>query len=298
MNEKEFRGVYAAVLCPRSGDGAVDHAALHALISFLRARRVTRFAVNGATGEFCLTSPAELREVLATVSNAGGPETEILCGIGSAGLAGTEALVRVAETAGVQGLLLPMPYFFPYDQTDLYAFAAAVAAGTRLKILLYNLPQFTSKLEPNTVCDLIAAVPNIVGVKDSSGSLDIVTALTITQPHACRIMGNDSALAPAMKRELCDGVVSGVACVLPELITALFGATPGSDAFAEHLAHLDEFIEKLNDFPTPWGLKWAAEARDVLRASFSLPVSEQRTQVAHEFVAWLRGWLPGIAHTS
>ena len=89
-------------------------------------------------------------------------------------------------------------------------------------MLLYNLPQFTSGLSKETVRRLILEVPNIIGIKDSSGSLDILSDLTAHNVETCRIVGNDSALALALTQRVCDGVVSGVACALPETIQALY----------------------------------------------------------------------------
>lgn len=293
MTTKPFRGVYAAVLTPRFDDSALDVQSLHTLLHFLSARGTRRFALNGATGEYCLTTPPQLDKLLRTTRKEFG-DAEILCGIGAAGLPQTEELIRVAEAADVNGLLLPMPYFFPYSQDDLAAFSKAVAALTRLPILLYNLPQFTSGLEPALVCELVHEVDNIVGVKDSSGTLDIVTALTQHAPDACRIIGNDSVLAEARQRDVCDGVVSGVACPLPELIAALFQADPASDGFAIRRAELEAFIHQLNAFPTPWGLKWAAEVRGALKARFALPISLERARAAQDFQAWLADWLLAV----
>lgn len=87
-------------------------------------------------------------------------------------------MAAVAESSGASGLLLPMPWFFPYEQQDLEMFCREVASSTRLPILLYNLPQFTSGLTKATVRGLIRDVPNIVGIKDSAGSVEIVRDLT------------------------------------------------------------------------------------------------------------------------
>jgi len=292
VNQKLTQGVYAAVLTPRLQDGANDVPALRALVRFLLAHGVSRYAINGATGEFCLTTPEQLREVLQVVREESGSSAKVLCGVGGAGLTQVVELERVAEQAKVQGLLLPMPYFFPYSQDDLLAFCRAAAGATGLPVLLYNLPQFTSGLAVETVLTLVRDVKNVTGIKDSSGSLEIVDALTMHIPEACRIIGNDSALAPALISGSCDCVVSGVACVLPRLITALFAATPGGDAFNGYSALLGEFIEQLNEFPTPWGLKWAAEAQGILQASFAQPVSAVRKERAEDFMRWCREWIP------
>ncbi len=290
MKPKHVQGVYAAVLTPRAVNGDVDVPAFTAILHFLLGKGVRRFAVNGATGEFCLTTPAQLELLLATVQ-AACQDAEVLCGVGAAGVAQTRELAVVAERACVHGLLLPMPYFFPYGQQDLAAFSEEVARNVTLPVLLYNLPQFTTGLDAQTVCDLCRSVPNIIGIKDSSGSLDILRALRTHVSDACRIVGNDQAFAPALQESLCDGVVSGVACVVPELIQALYNQPIGSPEFAHSSDQLDQFIEQLNQFPTPWGLKWVAEQRGLLNASFTLPLSQQRRTGGAALKQWCRTWL-------
>ncbi len=285
MSNKLVSGVYAAILTPRNADDSVNVEALHSEVRFLIAKGISRFAVNGATGEFPITTPKHLQLILAEIHTASDGQAEILCGIGAASTAAAIELAAIAQAAQVKALLLPMPFFFPYQQQDLEAFCRAVAAATPLPILLYNLPQFTSGIAVETVRTLIEEVPNIIGIKDSSGSLDILRDLTAHHPAACRIVGNDSALCPAMLEGVCDGVVSGVSCALPELILATFAH--GAD-FARCRTLLEAFIEQLGPFPTPWGLKWIVEARGVLTATFNLPLTAQREEQAAKLVAWFR----------
>ncbi len=268
----------------------MDVSAFSAIIRFLVERGVRRFAVNGATGEFCLTTPTQLELLLATVQ-AVCKNAEVLCGVGGASAAQTREFAGIAEQAGVHSLLLPMPYFFPYGQQDLAAFSEDLARNVSLPVLLYNLPQFTTGLDPQTVCDLCRSVPNIIGIKDSSGSLDILRALRTQVPGACRIIGNDQALAPALEEGLCDGVVSGVACVVPELVQALYSQPAGTPEFAQCSSQLDELLEQLSQFPTPWGLKWIAEERGLLSAGFTLPLSQQRRIGGAALKQWCRTWL-------
>ena len=293
MKPKHVQGVYAAVLTPRTVNGDVDVPAFSALLRFLLDKGVRRFAINGATGEFCLTTPTQLELLLQTL-RATCQDAEVLCGVGAAGMAQTRELAAVAERARVHGLLLPMPYFFPYAQQDIAAFSEEVARNVTLPVLLYNLPQFTTGLDAETVCDLCRSVPNIIGIKDSSGSLDILRALRTHVPDACCIVGNDQAFAPALQKNLCDGVVSGVACVVPELIQTLYNQPVGSPEFTHSSDQLDQFLQQLNQFPTPWGLKWVAEERGLLTASFSLPLSQQRRSDGAALKQWCRTWLPTL----
>ena len=296
VTQKRVQGIYAALLTPRLADGGLDLAGMRRLVEFLAEHDVRSFALNGATGEFCLTTPEELRTLFGVIREVLGNEANVLCGVGAAGLAGAIELAKIAQDEGSRALLAPAPYFFPYQQDDLEAFFQSLAVAVDVPVLLYNLPQFTSGLEVEMACRLIRDVPNIIGIKDSSGSLEILRALTRQAIPACRIIGNDSALVAALEEEILDGVVSGVACVAPELIQAVY-ASKDPKQFRLAAGLLDEFITQLDVFPTPWGLKWIAEARGVLQASFAQPVSSRRRTQSAEVIQWFQNWqasLPAI----
>ncbi len=107
--------------------------------------------------------------------------------------------------------------------------------------------------------------------------LDILRDLTAHGVDTCRIVGNDSVLAPALIEGICDGVVSGVATALPEVILELYGQNQqtGSAEFRRASRLLDEFIAQLEPFPTPWGLKWIVEARGILHRNIGEPGRDQ-----------------------
>jgi 4-hydroxy-tetrahydrodipicolinate synthase len=291
MPDKLVHGLYAALLTPRLPDDSVDEPALARLVEFLLTRHVSRFAINGATGEFCLTTPQHLKTIFSVVRKVAS-QAEILCGIGAAGTAKTLELAAIAACEGARAALLPMPSFFPYQQEDLEAFAHAVALEARLPLLLYNLPEFTSGLDPETSGRILRETPNVIGIKDSGQSLETLRQLTAEKSSACRMVGNDGMLADALREGVCDGVVSGVACVMPELLQAIFEAAGSGDR--ERLSQLEgqlDFVRgRLSSLPVPWGLKWIAEARGIFTATFSQPVTRARTVQGRELLAWCREW--------
>lgn len=302
MAYQQICGVYAAALTPRSIAGQLDLSAFRSVLEYLLGNGISSFALNGATGEYCLTTPEQLQILLQEARQIAGPKAILFSGVGAAGVAEAIRLAQIAEKNGANGLLLPMPYFFPYQQDDLEEFCRAVASSVELPILLYNLPQFTSGLKAETVARLIVEVPNIIGIKDSSGSLDILRHLTENKIAAARIVGNDGALAAALTEGVCDGVISGVACVLPELIQALFLAgsnSPTSLDFKHLREALQEVIFHLDPLPTPWGLKWLAEARGIARATFAQPVSARRLTQGQQLMEWIKIWrLSAVASAS
>jgi 4-hydroxy-tetrahydrodipicolinate synthase len=283
--------LYAAVLIPRTADGALEEAALVNQLEFLLAAGMRNFVFNGATGEYCLASPADLKRCLQLARSVFPAAATYLCGAGWASLRGTLELGRLSIDAGAEALLVPMPYFFPYAQADLMEFAEQAASQLQVPILLYNLPQFTSGLEPTTVARLLLQVPNIIGIKDSSGSLEIFRALTREGIDALRISGSDSALPDALVEGICDGAISGVACVVPELLLKLIASSPQSAAFSAARQKLRELVAKLDALPCPWGLKALAEARGIAKATYHQPLSASRVRQIAELQAWFRDWI-------
>ena len=280
---KSLGGVYAAVINPKDEDDRLDGSALARILRFLIDSGIGGFALNGATGEYCLNSAAELACMLEVARSSLPAEAAILCGIGGASLREVLQKGRIAMAAGARAALLPMPHFFPYRQEDLRAFCLEVAEHLSIDLLLYNLPQFTTGLTVETVCGLIGECPRIKGIKDSSGSLEMLRALTGGLPGAIRLVGNDGVLSEALLEEVCDGVVSGVAGVCPELILPLFDAH-NEDA----VQALRAFIEKLDAMPVPWGLKWIAECRGLAAARFNLPLSESRICQGNQLREWFQ----------
>jgi 4-hydroxy-tetrahydrodipicolinate synthase len=284
-------GVSAAVLTPRTGTDSVVEEQFRQSLDFLLARGIRSFALNGATGEFCLTTPGQLERILANTSAITALDGQFVVGIGTPGYASSIELGRLAADAGAKAVLLPMPYFFPYEQADLRAFVTRVADALSIPVLLYNLPQFTSGLAPQTSLALIREHENVAGIKDSSGSLDTLRLLTAEGVDCCRIVGSDSALGPALEEGVSDGVVSGVACVLPELIQRVFEAgisAPESIEFRTANDHLGAFIEEINLLPVPWGLKVVSEERQLGPATFAVPVAPERQQQMEQLRTWYR----------
>ena len=100
---------------------------------------------------------------------------------------------------------------------------------------------------------------------------------------------SDAALSAALRAEVCDGVISGVACVAPELILGLYEKRSRAAEQA-----LEELIAQLRLFPTPWGLKFLAQARSIFTASFPLPLSAERKAHGERVEQWFSPWIAGV----
>ena len=200
---KLITGVWAAPETPRLFDGKLDEPAFCRGIEFLLERGIQGFAINRSPLENSLAPDEELARLLQLIRTSGSGKAEVICSIGAAGTHGSLSKGRLAIAAGVKALLLPVPYFIDFEQEDMYAFCHEVARQLPAPILLHNLPDVSTGLDIWTVLALINDLPNIIGINDGSESLDILGALTQTGVDACRIAGNEMALAGALREQVC-----------------------------------------------------------------------------------------------
>lgn len=292
IERSQFGGVIAALLLPRDDQDCPAWDAFERNARFALDVGAVGLCVNGATGEFAGASPAERREAVVRARGVSGSAL-VVSGIGGTRWREILTLGREAEDAGADAVLVPTPYFFSYAPEDLAEFYRRLVDELSVPVLIYNLPAFTGGLDAALAFQLIQELNGIAGVKDSSGELNLLQLLSIGHSgEALRLVGNDSVLAEALKRKLCDGTISGVAGVLPELTVALWKSAAGADAalFDRLSSRLETLIEELDEFPTPWGLKLIAELRGLGPASIGLPLSAQRRDEAARFAEWFPYW--------
>ncbi len=295
---RQVRGVIAALLLPRDDDDRPRWDAFDRNARFLMRAGVSGLCVNGATGEYNGATTAERREAVVRARRAAGKNGIVLGGVGASRWTEVLALGRDAELAGADAVLVPAPHFFRYAQADLAEFYRRVAAELRIPALIYNLPAFTGGLDPKVAAELIRDVDGIAGVKDSSGDLELLSLLSRTAPgRALRLVGNDSVLAEALESGVCDGTVSGVAGVIPELTLALWhsAADRAANRFRDLAARQQVLVQKLEAFPAPWGLKFVADLRGLAPAQPAIPLSKERCAQSREFAAWFEGWWASAA---
>ncbi|MCW5964152.1 MAG: dihydrodipicolinate synthase family protein [Bryobacterales bacterium] len=274
---------------PRREDGSVPLDVLAEHAQWLLSTGVDGLVVGGATGEYSFATESEFRSVVSAVAKEAGGQ-RFIAGIGGPEVHQCIRQGQFAAEAGARALLLATPHFFRYTQQDILAYVQAIASEVSAPILLYHLPQFSNGYATETSLQLISPKTQIAGIKDSSGSLDTLRALTQRGTASIsRIVGNDSALVPARHEDLCDGVISGVAAALPELILYLFRTSLDADPdrYASASALLEEVILQLNRFPVPWGLKWIAEHRGLGPFGSPVPLSPERRAEAIEIGVWL-----------
>jgi len=291
---RPFAGVNVAAVTPHGKRGdEPDMGATLELIDFLCAAGVQGIALLGSTGEFVnLNFDDRVRLVYLGVKRSRVP---VLAGISHTTLDGALALGREASAAGAAGLLLMPPYFFRYGQPEIREFYMrfAVEMGHGAPVYLYNIPAFTSAIASETAVELLST-GRFAGIKDSSGGWDYFLTLSRhAQDHPFTLLVGHDAMFARARTAGADGVVSGCACAVPELLLALDRAIQQRDgAEAERLnARLQEFLVRIERFPTPVGIKAALAVRGVKTGPLPLPLAHETQAALDEFREWFRAWL-------
>ncbi len=255
------------------------------LIDFLCKGGVDAICLLGSTGEFLNVPFADrIRLVHLGVKRSRVP---ILAGVSHSTLDGAVELASEAVGSGAAGLLLMPPYFFQYGQDDVleFYFRFREQVPKRIPVFLYNIPQFTNPIAIKSATALLAT-GQFAGIKDSSGDQPYFEQLLAFKKEAefTLLCGNDR-LARWARASGAEGVVSGCACAVPELLAALDRAP--SDALESQLM---EFIERIDQFPTPVGVKVAAGLRKLKTGPLAVPLDREKCIILEEFKTWFAAW--------
>lgn len=266
------------------------------LLDYLVEHGAQGIVLMGATGEFLHFSTAERMRLMGVAAKRS--QVPVIYNCSHSTFDGVVEMAQAADASGAAAILVMPPYFFQYKQDQIEAFYRQVvdAAQLRIPILLYNIPQFTNPIAFETAAALLEEGV-VQGIKDSSGDLANFKKLhKLRQQHTFSLMlGNDS-LAVAARSMGCDGIISGVACAIPELLIALDRAVmTGATEQATRLeTRLRQFIEQADVLPTPMAVKQGTTARGLKGGPHSLSCDGKLRQDSEKFQEWFKDWLPSV----
>jgi len=188
-----------AMVTPFNRNLEVDYVRARELALHLVSTGSDAVLVTGTTGESPTLDETERIKLLDTVLEATGDRSTVIAGTGTYSTRGSIELTHAAERAGAHGIMLVTPYYNKPPQAGMIDHFSRIAGETSLPVLLYNVPSRTgANMLPKTV-ETLAAVPNIVAVKEASGSTDQVTEILRRVPEDFRVYsGDDSMTLPIM----------------------------------------------------------------------------------------------------
>ncbi|HWB99259.1 MAG TPA: 4-hydroxy-tetrahydrodipicolinate synthase [Bryobacteraceae bacterium] len=224
-----FTGCGTALVTPFRQDLSLDEQTLRRLV-----RRQIEAGINflvpcGTTGESpTLTRAEHLRVIEITLEEAKG-KVPVLGGAGGYNTHEVIELARELETLGVDGILSVTPYYNKPTQEGLYQHYKAIAAATRLPIVVYSVQGRTGvNVEPATLARL-AAIDNIVGVKEASGNISQMAQVVHQAPPEFLVLSGDDSITIPLIALGGRGIISVVSNEIPAEMTQLAQAALAGD---------------------------------------------------------------------
>ena len=211
----ETMGCGTAIVTPFRADGALDEAALTALVNWQIDSGIDFIVACGSTGEAATLDEEEWVTAVSIVVDAAAGRVPVWAGCTHNS---TRTLVRLASRLrGVDAVLSANPYYNkPSQEGQFQHFQALAQTVHPLPVTLYNIPGRTGvNLEPETVLRLAEAAPNIQAVKESSGKLPQITELVHILPRGFKIFSGDDNLALASIGVGAHGLISVAANEIP-----------------------------------------------------------------------------------
>jgi len=221
--------MYTAMVTPFDQDLQVNYGKAAELADYLVKKSSDGIMVSGTTGESPVLSKEEKIKLFTTVKDRVGDKVEVWAGTGSYDTEASINLSRAAEKAGADGLLLVTPYYNKPSQEGLYQHFRSIAESVSIPVMLYNIPGRTgTNMLPETVLRL-AAIDNIVALKESSGMMDQMSALKNILPEKVAIYSGDDSLTLPMVALGASGVVSITSHLVGNQIKQMLNAYAAGD---------------------------------------------------------------------
>ena len=218
-----WSGVHVAMLTPFTAGGSIDHAEFVRHARWLVESGADALIAGGSLGEGSALATEERRALVRDLVGEVQGSVPVIAAVAAARTSEAVRQANDARAEGAAGLLVLPPYVYRGDRRETSAHFAAVVGSTELPCMLYNNPPaYGTDVPPDQVRELVAELPNLTGVKESSGDVRRITALrTLLGDRVSVAVGIDDALFEGV-RSGAVGWVAGLANAFPRESVALF----------------------------------------------------------------------------
>jgi 4-hydroxy-tetrahydrodipicolinate synthase len=222
MSQK-IEGVLTAIVTPFDNEGALNLDALRRQVDRQLSAGNGIFC-GGTNGEFFVLNEAEKIAVTRTCVDEVAGRASIIAHIGEVSTRETIRLGKQIEALGVDAVSVITPWFVPLKQQELIAHYTAIADALTVPVFLYNIPVRTGNtIEPETA-RILAAHPNIVGIKDSAGSDESLRRFldAVKDIDGFDVLNGPDSLIHQGFVEGCSACISGLANVAPTAVNTIW----------------------------------------------------------------------------
>jgi len=275
-----LQGSLVAIVTPMHEDGGLDIPTLRTLIDFHIKEGTDGIVVVGTTGESPTVDIEEHCLLIKTAVEHVAGRIPVIAGTGANSTREAIELTRHAKNLGADACLLVAPYYNKPTQEGLFQHYRAIAEAVDIPQILYNVPGRTACDISNDVAIRLAAIPNIVGIKDATGSIERGTDLILRAPEGFAVYSGDDATGMALMLLGAQGVISVTANVAPRLMHEMYmAATAGNAKQACKInAQLFALHQKLFVEANPIPVKWVLNRMGLIGPGLRLPLVALSTQ--------------------
>lgn len=284
-----IQGSMVALVTPMNADNSLDWASLHKLVDWHLEQGTHAIVAMGTTGESATLSVEEHLAVVKKVVDQVNGRIPVIAGTGANSTSEAVELTQAAKDAGVDACLLVTPYYNKPTQEGLFLHHQHIALSVAIPQILYNVPGRTGVDMKTETTLRIAAVQNIIGIKDATGDLVRAKALIDQAPASFAIISGDDATAVELILLGGKGDISVTANVVPNQIAymcelALAGKAEEARAINQRLLPLHDamFVES-----NPIPVKWAVEQLGLIQSGIRLPLTRLSLQYQAQVAAAL-----------
>lgn len=285
MITDKFTGVGVALITPFDSKGSVDFAALAAIIERVIEGGVDYLLALGTTSESPTLTAAERVAVARFIRQRVDGRVALMVGIGGNCTADVVATLKSWDFTGYDAVLSVNPYYNKPNQEGLFRHFRAISEASPVPIMLYNIPGRTGvNMAPQTVARIVAACPNVFGIKEASGNVEqmeaVVKAVAAVREDFILVSGDDGLTVEAIRRGG-KGVLSVLGHLYPAAVKSFTDlALAGNFDKAEYeLGRLSTIIDLLFAEGNPVGIKNALATKEICTPTVRLPLAEASVEL-------------------
>ena len=279
MAQNIFKGLGIALVTPFTQEGEVDYTALSRLIDYQLANGADFLCILATTGETPTLTAEEKAKIKQMVIEKAGNKVPVLMGCGGNNTAEVVRELKEADFAGIDGILSVCPYYNKPSQEGLYQHFKAIATASPLPVVLYNVPGRTGvNLKAETTVRLAKDCPNIVAIKEASGSLEQVDEIIKNKPDSFDVISGDDALTFPMIACGAAGVISVIGNALPKEFSRMIRLEMKGEIDAARKIHhrFTDFFNLLFVDGNPAGVKAMLHEMGMIENVLRLPLVPTR----------------------
>jgi len=245
VRKEDLQGVFPPHVTPFTRDGDLDLDALRKCVDFWIEGGVSGLVTCGSNGEAPYLSREERRKVIETVIDQVNGRVPVIAGTGGISTRETIQLTKDAEDLGADAALVVTPFYFKHSNEEIYQHYKTVAEAVDLPIILYNVPKFTGfSLDPKVVHQVVEECDNVIGIKDSSGSVALVSEIIRLVGDKISVLAGSADVFLSTLMLGGKGAIIAVAIFAPKLCRDLYGEFKAGNY--EKAAKLQATISFLN----------------------------------------------------